>query len=199
MGRVWDLSVSKGGHLLATRDRNRIFSAQIRDNEGQLEVTGRFEFGVPRTADDSRLEQVRFMPGSDECYAIRDTGSVQLWSLATKKSAFTSSVMSLEAGRTVHIEWCPHTPNILAVLSEPEGVSLYDIRSPGSAVFRQQSIRISPPSKARWNPFIPYWLAVSTEDGIATFDLRYAATKPPAFMSIPHPNDVLTGLTLISA
>lgn len=46
-------------------------------------------------------------------------------------------------------------------------------------------------SKIKWNPFIPYWIGVSSSDSLAIFDLRYNGNGSQQRFSTSHLNDVL--------
>jgi hypothetical protein len=196
MGRVWDLSISRSNHLLAARDRNRIFVAKINGTDS-LDLSGRFEFGLLPSVEGARLEQIGFNPRNDECFSVRDTRSVQIWNLEAKKCTPVTTILRLAdgEGKTGITKWNPHDSNMIACLNENKGFALFDIRS--KTTLYKQDLEISLQSKLQWSPFIPYWMAVSTDDGVSVFDLRYTGSKPAAFMPMLCPNDVLLKTLLV--
>lgn len=96
----------------------------------------------------------------------------------------------------------PHDPNIVAISVLKEGFQLVDRRTKSDSpiVISKTSItitfqhsqpwRTSPMNRTKWNPFIPYWIAASCEEGIGIFDLRYNSQKPQRFLSMPHATEV---------
>lgn len=72
-----------------------------------------------------------------------------------------------------------------------EGVRLYDIRIRGSGRPQLElPCAISRESKLAWNPFIPYWIAASTEAGLSIYDLRYTGGAPLRTLAGTHLSDV---------
>lgn len=150
-------------------------------------LEGRTEVHIPLM--NRRVEQIRGMPGSGGYLACHDGSVARLYSLAEgiKSNGVIGEATSEE--RLGMLQWSPHDPTVISLASMDRSFRLYDVRAGGHPVY-ESALAVTTRSKIKWNPFIPYWMGVTTDAGTAIYDLRYSPASPLIMLDEYGVNDV---------
>lgn len=143
------------------------------------------------------LEQIDFSPSKYGMFLARDNQSVKLWSLGDQRASPIQTIWEEnheKLYRISHGSFSPHDDYMVAYAAKSKGIFVHDSRS-ARCVYEMPS-ECNNFARIKWSPYIPYWLACSSERGIEILDLRYTSKSPcqilpMAFVSdvIPHCND----------
>ncbi|PJF19344.1 hypothetical protein PSACC_00844 [Paramicrosporidium saccamoebae] len=183
---MWNVSVAKSGRVLMALDGQAVALGSLSTASGNLELSDTTD-----SVDDGRIEQSFFVAENEDYFATRTSRCVKLWGLRSDQAVLTREIaLTLQDDQTTgHCESNMHDPNVFLTSIIQDGFSLWDVRA-ASQLCYSQNMSVTPQTKFKWNPFIPYWIAASTEKNVQIYDLRYTGNKPMCILPTPHANDV---------